>query len=323
MLDILSQDLPVWVIHIATAGSHNRRMTTNTLAALSEDFVTAVATIEPSVVQVHGRRRSVSGVAYAPDSVITSARALGREDGVRMTRHDGHAGSAELVGWDPASGLAILRAEGLELKPAATSPAAPRVGQIALAAARSWSNALTASAGIVAVIGGPLRTGRGQSLEQIIRVTAPLHDGFAGGAVIDATGGLIGVATAARIRGFAVVIPAAIAWKSAAHVIEHGRPKVGFVGLSGYAVELPERQRVDGRTGGLLVIGVAAGGPAEAAGILVGDLVVALDDRAVASTDDLLALLTAERIGRAVTVRVLRGGAVADVTVTVAERRES
>ncbi len=134
-------------------------MDTNTLTALSDQMANAVDAIAPSVVQVHGRRRPISGLAYASDIVVTSARALGREDGAKVTSSDGRVTTAELAGWDPASGLAVLRTEGLALAPAAVAESPARVGHIALAVARSWSNALTASAGIVAVIGGPLRTG--------------------------------------------------------------------------------------------------------------------------------------------------------------------
>ena len=85
--------------------------------------------------------------------------------------------SAELAGWDPSSGLAVLRADGLDITEPAAAATAPRVGQVVLAVARSWSNALTASAGVIAaVIGGAARTGRGRSLEQVLRITAPMHD---------------------------------------------------------------------------------------------------------------------------------------------------
>ena len=177
-------------------------MTTNTLEILSNEMADAVAAAAESVVQVRGRRGGVTGVAYSDSAVITSARALGREDRTQVTTADGRSAAAELTGWDPASGLAVLRVDGLALKAARLSTATPRVGQIALAVGRSWSNALTASAGIVAVIGGPLKTGRGYALEQIIRITAPLHDGFAGGAVVDASGGLIAIATAAKIAAW-------------------------------------------------------------------------------------------------------------------------
>jgi S1-C subfamily serine protease len=299
-------------------------MSSNSLAAFSDQLADAVAGVAPSVVQVQGRRRPVSGVVYTADAVLTTVRALGREDGVTVTDANGRSSAAELAGWDPASGLAVLKTSGLALTPAPVADAPVRVGQLALAVARSWSNATTASAGIVAVIGGPLRTGRGRSIEQIVRVTAPMHDGFSGGAVVDASGRLVGIATAAQIRGLGVVIPAAIAWKSAAHVLAHGRPKVGFLGVSGQAVALPERQRGEtSRDRGLLVLAVTPGGPADAASILIGDVIVEFDGHAITSTDDLLALLSGDRIGRAHGLRVLRGGAVLDVTVTVAERPAS
>ena len=148
--------------------------------------------------------------------VLTTVRALGRDDGLHVRRDDGRTLDAELAGWDPTTSLAVLRVAGLGTKPIAPAAATPRVGHLALAVARSWSNVVTASAGIVSVIGGPLPTGRRRAIDQVIRTTAPMHDGFAGGAFLDTSGGLIGVATAAAIRGLGVVIPAAIAWKTAA-----------------------------------------------------------------------------------------------------------
>jgi serine protease DegQ len=299
-------------------------MDTNTLTALSDQIADVVERIAPSVVQVVGRRWPVSGIAYGADTVITSARALGREDGLRVTTGDGQTAAAQLVGWDPASGLAVLRTSGVSLQPAQAANASPRVGQIALAVARSWSNSVTASAGIVAVIGGPLRTGRGQSLDQIIRVTTPMHDGFAGGAVVDPSGHVVGIATAAHIRGLAVVIPAGIAWKSVAHVLEHGRPRTGFLGVTGQSVRLPDRQRGNvTQERGLLVMAVTPEGPADAAGVLIGDVILALDRQPVGSTDELLNLLTSDRVGRAVPLQVLRGGETRELTVTIGERPAS
>jgi S1-C subfamily serine protease len=218
----------------------------------------------------------------------------------------------------------VLRAPGLDLVAARFDGPAARTGELALAAARSWSNALTVSLGIVAVVGGPLRTGRGRSIEQIVRVTAPMHEGFAGGAVIGAGGALIGIATAAQIRGLGVVIPAALATKIAAHVLEHGRPRMGFLGIAGQTVALPANQRGDSdRDSGLLVMGVTPGGPAEAGGVLVGDLVLDVDGRAIRSVDDLLEGLGSDAVGKQVRLTILRGGATRTVTVTVAERPAS
>jgi S1-C subfamily serine protease len=195
------------------------------------------------------------------------------------------------------------------------------VGQIAIAVARSWSNAVTASTGIVSVIGGPLPTGRRRAIDQIIRTTAPMHDGFAGGAFLDTSGALLGISTAAAIRGLGVVIPAAIAWKTAATVLEHGSLKRGYLGIAGQPVVLPEPQRgALNREDGLLVVAVTSGSPAAAAGLLVGDVVLEFDGRAVHSPEDLLDLLLGDRVGRAVSLRVVRGPAALDLAVTVGER---
>jgi S1-C subfamily serine protease len=206
------------------------------------------------------------------------------------------------------------------MAPAASTP---RVGEIGIAIARSWSNAVTASSGIVSVIGGPLQTGRRRGIEQVIRTTAPMHDGFSGGAFLDTSGGLTGVATAARIRGLGVVIPAAIAWKTAATLLEHGTVKRGYLGIAAQPVRLPDDQRpAPERSTALLAIGITAGSPAAAAGVLVGDVILEFDGRAVESPEDLLDLLVG-RAGQTVSLRIARGGTRQDVAVLVGERPDS
>ena len=135
-------------------------MATDLLTSFSNQLADAVSAASPSVVQVQGRRRPASGLVYADNVVLTTVRALGREDGLHVRRHDGQTLDAELAGWDPTTSLAVLRVAGLDTPPLAPAAAAPRVGHLALAVARSWSNVVTASAGIVSVIGGPLPTGR-------------------------------------------------------------------------------------------------------------------------------------------------------------------
>ena len=296
-------------------------MTTELLTSFSNALADAVAASAPSVVQVQGRRRPASGLVYTDDIVVTMARALGREDGLHVRRHDGHTLDAEVVGWDPTTGLALLRANGLEIKPLTPAAAQARVGNVALAIARSWSNAVTASAGIVSVIGGPLATGRRRAIDHVLRTTAPMHDGFAGGAFIDATGGLIGVTTAAAIRGTGVVIPVSIAWQTAAGILEHGGLKRGYLGISGQTAQMAAHQReAIGRDEALVIVGVPAGSPAASAGVLVGDVLFEFDGHAVGSPEHLLDLLAGYRAGRQATLRVLRGGAVLDVGVTIGER---
>ena len=296
-------------------------MANESLAAFSNQLADAVDLAAPSVVQVQGRRRPASGLVYAENVVITTARALGREDGLHVRRHDGSMLDAELAGWDPTTSLAVLRVPGLDLRPVVRAHHAPRVGHLAVAVARSWSNAVTASAGIVSVIGGPLPTGRRRSIEQVIRTTAPMHDGFAGGAFLDTSGALIGVATAASIRGLGVVIPASIAWNTAATVLEHGSLKRGYLGIAGQPVALSEAQRTaHGRDDGLLVVAVTSGSPAAAAGVIVGDIVLDFDGQPIHSPEDLLDLLVGDRVGRAVALRLVRGGTPVDISLVPGER---
>jgi S1-C subfamily serine protease len=296
-------------------------MTHDLLTSFSNQLADTVAAAASSVVQVQGRRRPASGLVYGDDVVLTTVRALGREDGLRVRRHDGRACDAELAGWDPTTSLAVLRVTGLESPPITPAQAAPRVGHLALAVARSWSNVVTASAGIVSVIGGPLPTGRRRAIDEVLRTTAPMHDGFAGGAFLDTSGGLLGINTAAAIRGLGVVIPAGIAWKTAATLLEHGSLKRGYLGIAGQPVELPDHQRAaNGRDAALLVVGVTSASPASAAGVLVGDILLEFDGQPIASPDDLLDALSGDRVGRELTLRALRGGVVVDLHVTVGTR---
>jgi S1-C subfamily serine protease len=298
----------------------DRGMTSDILTTLSNAMADAVAAAAPSVVQVQGRRRPASGLVYADGIVVTTMRAIGREDGLQVRRGDGAVFPAELAGWDPTTTLAVLRVPGLAAPAAQPAAQAPRVGQLALAIGRSWTNVVSASAGIVAVIGGPLRTGHRRAIDQVFRTTAPMHDGFAGGAFIDTGGALLGIATSTAIRGTTVVIPASIAWTTVAAVLEHGSLKRGYVGIAGQPVALPEAQRTGDRTRALLVVAVTPDGPAARAGVFVGDLVTGLDGHAVSAPEELFDLLLGDRVGRQVPLRLVRGGAEIELPVTIGER---
>ena len=288
---------------------------------LSTQMADAVDAVAPSVVQVQGHRRPASGLVYGDGLVLTTMRAISGDDGLHVRRHDGTILDAELAGWDPATTLALLRVPNLNLQALNPASATPRVGNLALAVARSWSNSLTASAGIIAVIGGPLRTGRRRAIDQVFRTTAPMHDGFSGGAFIDSTGGLIGVTTATAIRGTAVVIPVAIAWSAAQRALEHKQVRRGYLGVMGQPVTLSAAQAAFcGRDTALLVVGVAPSSAAATAGVLVGDVVLALDETSTASPEDLLDLLATQDVGRQATLKVLRGNTSVDLPVTIGER---
>ena len=290
------------------------------LTQLSNEIAEIVKTVAPSVVQVQGEYRPATGLAYAADVVLTTARVVGRSEHLQVRRGDGEIVAAEVAGIDPATRIAVLRASGLNGR--ALAPGAlPQVGHIGIAIARSWSNVVTASAGLVSIIGGPLPTSRRRSLEQVIRTSAPMHEGFAGGAFLGADGALLGVATAASIRGLGVVIPASIAWAAADELLRRGVQKRGYLGIAAQPVRVPDRQRdAAGTNEALLIVAVKDGTPAADAGLLVGDVLISLDGHTLTSPDDLLELLVGERVGKTVSLRVMRAGVPQDVPVALRER---
>jgi S1-C subfamily serine protease len=290
------------------------------LTQLSNDIAEIVKAVAPSVVQVQAERRPATGLVYAKDVILTTARVVGSSEHLLIRHADGETVAAEVAGVDPATRIAVLKAPGLDGR--ALAPGAlPQVGHIGIAVARSWSNVVTASAGLVSIIGGPLPTGRRRSIEQVIRTSAPMHEGFAGGAFLGADGTLLGVATAVSIRGLGVVIPASIAWAAAEELVRRGVQKRGYVGIAAQPVRVSERQRLAAGTDeALLIVAVKDETPAAEAGLLVGDVLLSLDGHTLTSSDDLLDLLVGDRVGKAVSFRVMRGGLPQDVVVTVRER---
>jgi S1-C subfamily serine protease len=273
-----------------------------------------------SVVQVRSRHaRPATGVVFAAGRVLLAAHSLDNRNGLTVRTADGAAHDAELAGVDPATNLAVLRVPGSSA-PALAPSAGTRVGSFALLLGRTWSGALAASAGLVSVVGGPLRTGHGPAIEQVLRADVRVHPLGAGGPLVDARGAVLGVATGASMRGLPLFIPGDISWQVAAALAEQGRIRRGYLGLSAQPVRLPEAQRAgrDQETG-LLVIAVAAGSPASRS-LFVGDVVIGFDGHPVRHHDDLLALLTGDRVGRTFGIELIRGGAPQTVQVDVGEQ---
>lgn len=296
--------------------------TSSLLGTLSEELSSLAAGAGDRVVQVGaGRGRPATGTVFAPDLVLTASHGIEPGGGWEVRDAAGAARSGEHLGADPATGLAVLRVPGLDAKPLEPSRDV-RVGQIAMALGRTWSGALAVSAGLISVIGGPLRTGRGRSVEQVVRADVRVHPLGAGGPLIDAAGRFVGIATGAFMRGTPLFIPSDIARRTGESIVEHGGVRRGYLGVSAQPVRLPAGQRPDSAQElGLLVVAVADDSPARRAGVLIGDVLVGFDGQPVAEHDALLSLLTADRVGKACALQVIRGGELRIVEVTVGTRQ--
>lgn len=292
------------------------------LGAISGQMADAVARAAAAMVQVRGRvRQPASGVVYAADMVLTADHVLERDEDLSIETPDGRSLAAQLVGRDPASDLALLRVGELGLPIIAFATAPARVGQIVLAVGRPISGGPMASLGIVSALGGPLRSRRGAVLEQFIQTDATPYPGFSGGPLADSQGAVVGLLTTGLAGGAALAVPAGLARQVADTLASNGYVRRGFLGISSQPVELPAGQRAGlSQSGGLLVVRVEPGSPAAAGGMILGDVLVTFDGQAIADTDDLQALLVGERVGKAVPARVIRGGSLADLTITVGQR---
>jgi S1-C subfamily serine protease len=290
----------------------------STWTSLSHEIASAVAQAAPSIVQVHGHRRLAASVVVGDDLIVTPAAI--EDDQAAVLVGDQQSVEGTVLGRIGHLGLTVIRVEGLG-RPALSPAPEPQPGHLAVAVGRTWSGGVMAALAPIAVVGGPLRTGRAASIDRVIRIQQPPHGALNGGALIDAAGQALGIVTSAVIRGTTVVIPASIAWSAAATVAREGGARQGYLGVSSLPVAIPERQRGgQAPPAGLLISQIAAGSPAERGGLLIGDIIVGFGGQAIADADALLTRLRGAAPGTAVPVTVIRGTSAADVTVTVGKR---
>ncbi|MDW8352280.1 MAG: trypsin-like peptidase domain-containing protein [Anaerolineae bacterium] len=295
--------------------------TDSMLVALSRQMADAVERIAMSLVMVSGRpRQPATGIAYDDELVLTADHVLEREDRLTVQTYDNRVLGAQIVGRDSSTDLAVLRVKGLNV-PIAAAAAEARVGQLGLAVGRPSPEGVMASLGVVSKIGGPLRMGRGSvALERYIQTDATPYPGFSGGALVDVTGAAFGLLTTGFGRGAAIVIPMDLALKVAGMLTKQGYVKRGYLGIVSQQVRLPPAQRSDAQEYGLLVVRVEENSPAEKGGLLVGDILLAVEGQPINDADDLVAALHGDRIGKPVAVRVSRGGIPQTLTVVVGQK---
>ena len=305
------------------------------LDAYSRAVVAVSDAVGPSVVSMtvahrsNGRGEAVgagSGVVLAPDGyVLTNSHVVRDAHWLEVTLTDGRRLEASLVGEDPATDLAVVRAYAADL-PYATlgSSAALRVGQLLIAIGNPLGFQSTVSTGVVSSVGRSWRSDDGRLIENIIQHTAPLNPGNSGGPLVDSRGRVVGINTAiiATAQGIGFAIPSDTAKWVVSQLLTHGRVRRGSLGLIGQQRPLDRRLARHHRLAQEYAVEVASvvpGGPGARAGLVEGDLIVAVNDRPVASVDDLHRFLSEWPIGREASLTVLRQGARLMVSVAPAE----
>ena len=289
-------------------------MSDSPLAQLSDSFAAVVEAVAPSVVRVEARRRgNASGVAWSADGlVVASDHTVQRDDDLRLGLPSGRVVEAELVGRDPATDLALLRADAELTPPEWAEADTVRVGHLVLSVGRHDEAAQTAL-GVVEQRGGAWRTGTGGRVDAFVYTGIRVYPGFSGSAVTDARGRVVGLGTSWFGRRAALALPVGTLRRVVEALLEHGRVPHGFLGVSTQPV------RLRGEGDGLLVLDVTEGGPAEAAGVLVGDVIVGVGGEPVGGPHDLVAVL-ADAAGQTRTLDVVRGGERQSVEVEIGSR---
>ncbi|MBI2856084.1 MAG: trypsin-like peptidase domain-containing protein [Chloroflexi bacterium] len=296
---------------------------TDTLLNLSNDLASIVDAAGPGVVRVEARRRlPASGVVWSPEGVIVTAHhVVERDDDLRIGLGSGETVTASIVGRDPTTDVAVLRAQVTSLSPASwADPGTSRVGHLVLALGRP-RRSVRATLGIMSAVGDGWRTPAGGSVDHYLQTDAAMHPGFSGGPLVDANGHVLGLNTSALLRGITVAIPVLTVSRVVETLLAYGKIQRGYLGVGVQPARLPGTlaQQI-GQETGLLVISVEAGSPADQSGLLLGDTLVSLDAEPLRYPDDLLAKLTGDTVGKQVQVRLVRGGQTQMASVTVSAR---
>ena len=296
----------------------------NSLVALSEQIASTVEQTAKSIVSVHARHRfDSSGVHWSPEIVVTADHALRRDEGIRVTLPDGSKLDADLVGRDPGTDLAVLRVKGLGIPVLARDESLAIVpGRIVLAVGRSKDSAVAAF-GVISNISGPSQTWRGGRLDQVVRLDLSLHPAGAGGAVVGASGQLMGIATPALSRVSVFAIPVSTVTRVTESLLAHGRVPHGYLGVGLHPIALPEHLRSKLNlvsSTGLIAINVENEGPAGQAGMSIGDVLLELGGRATHRTENVQEVLSSEPVGKKIEARILRAGNLVELAITMAER---
>jgi S1-C subfamily serine protease len=292
------------------------------LKKFSAGLAEAVETAVKGTVTVRSRRRlPASGIALDGETILTAAHVIEDEDNIVVVLPSGAESKAELLGYDPNSDLAVLKlADGGAT--AAGIEEAVSVGELVLSLGRPFGE-IQASLGTLSAKGGPSSNHRGGMLEGHFRTDATPYPGFSGGPLINVSGQVVGINTSGL--GMPIAIPIAIALKIAETLKKHGTIKRGYLGITGQPVELPAgAAEALGReqATGLLIAGIEEESPAGASDLMIGDILVGLAGKPVASHRQLLGYLSGEIVGTETEMEVLRGGKRETLKVTVGERPE-
>jgi len=299
-------------------------MANSILETLSSEFASAAEKAGGSVVAVHARRWiPTSGIEWKKGVVVTVHHGVQRDEDIKVLLASGRAVSAKLAGRDPSTDIAVLSIEEGSSGAKLGDSTSLSLGHLVLALGRTRHGDLVASSGIIGGISGEWRNRRGGKLDQHIRLDLALYPGFSGGPLLNARGEVVGINTRGLAHGRAVTVPAATVNRVVEELLERGHIARPYLGIAMQPVEVPENMRsklpLQTRVG-LLVMHVENGGPAEKAGVLLGDVLFEVGGKTVESVGAIQDSLAAAEVGDVLQVKVIRAGEIKPASITLGER---
>jgi S1-C subfamily serine protease len=300
-------------------------MANSILETISSEFSSAAEKVGGSVVAVHARRwLPTSGIEWKKGVVVTVHHGVQLDEDIKVLLDGGHAISAKLVGRDPRTDIAVIRIEERSSRaPQLGDSTSLRLGHLVLALGRTRRGDLVASSGIIGGISGEWRNRRGGQLDQHIRLDLALYPGFSGGPLLNARGEVVGINTRGLAHGRAVTVPVATVNRVVEELLEKGHIARPYLGIAMQPVEVPEnmRSKLPSQTRvGLLVVHVENDGPAEEAGMLLGDVLFEVGGETVEHVDAIQDSLATAKVGDVLQIRVIRAGEIKPVSIKLGER---
>jgi len=296
------------------------------IASFSQELASAAEQAGSSVVAVHARHRvPSSGIHWRKGVVVTANHTVRREDDITVLIHGGKRVTAKLAGRDAGTDLALLKfdQDAGVATPQFGDAATLKLANFVLALGRTRFGNLVASAGIIGGLGGEWRTWHGGRIEQSIRLDLALYPGFSGGPLINVEGKVLGLNTNGFGRGRAVTIPVSTVNRVVDELLDKGYIARPYLGIAMQPVAVPEGLRSklkSSAVGGLMVLHVEPGGPAEKAGIVLGDVIVELQGKPALDTEHIQDLLASAKVNDKMGTTVIRGGAPLELSITLGER---
>jgi len=295
------------------------------LIDLSNALVAATESAAASLVGVHTEARgSSSGVIWRSGIIVTAEHALRRDEDIQVTLPDGRVATATLAGRDASTDLAVLRCAEATSPIAETSESSTiKPGGLALVVGRTRASGPVAALGTVSLVASERRTWVGAPLSPYVRLDVGLQPTAVGGSVTDAHSRVIGIATPRFARFGAIAVPAATVSRVVDALLKSGHIPQGYLGVGLHPIRLPEalRQTLQrAEKTAAMVVEVEPDGPAQKAGILIGDLLIAFGAQPIARVEDVHAQLASAEIGKQITVKLVRGGVAQETTVVIGER---